>query len=86
MLGNSVFTLLFENDGIVSALLFGWQGYCSLWNEAKVGWKLFNDRRMAVQKIATFETARHFHKCHDTCAICFHHLHSIAATNVRHIQ
>lgn len=74
MLFNSGMALVFESAGFIRAFLFGIQGYLNLWGEARVGWEVFNCRRIAVRKISTLKTVHQFDNLDDLCAICYHDL------------
>ena len=89
MMINSGIALIFESGGVCRATLFGLQGYFNLsffWDEALSGWKVYQQRRKAVCKIATLETVDNFMKIDDVCAICFNSLKPNHRNNVTKLE
>ena len=84
---NGAWIFVFESRGIIRAFMICIHAYFNIFQLGKDGWKKFQNRRMAVQKIKSLEQAspellsRH----NDVCAICYQELNSACITPCGHL-
>lgn len=87
LFGNGALILLFESGGTIRALMMCIHAYFNIWTQAKEGWKVFMNRRLAATKInqLPLATADQLKSYADVCAICYNELTSARVTKCRHI-
>ena len=84
---NGVWIMLFESGGTIRACMMCIHAYFNIFLAAKVGWKVFINRRTAVKKINSLPsaTAAQLEAHNDVCAICYQDLLSARITNCNHL-
>jgi E3 ubiquitin-protein ligase RNF139 len=83
---NGAWIMVFESGGTIRAVMMCIHAYFNIWCQAKEGWRVFTNRRLAVARIAALDSATQEElEAHgDVCAICFQELKSATVTKCRH--
>ncbi|XP_070541471.1 E3 ubiquitin-protein ligase RNF139-like [Ptychodera flava] len=86
LFGNGAWIMIFESGGNIRAFMMCIHAYFNIWQQAKLGWKVFMNRRTAVKKINSLPVAtnQQLDELNDVCAICYQELLSACITPCNH--
>ena len=86
LFGNGAWIMLFESGGAIRAFMMCIHAYFNIWCQAKEGWRVFSNRRLAVARIQALDVAtqEELEEHGDVCAICYSELKAATITRCRH--